>query len=233
MQKRTLLKGAAVSAALTLLSPLTQAAEPAANPAINVENQNFWGDILTKYRHDKNVHELLLVRYSGGCDARVQFFEKQGKHEAWTLLFESSAYVGKQGIDKTREGDAKTSTGDFGVLEAFGIKPNPGTALRWVEVTPTTYACDEEGPYYNKIINTKKTGHACKGEEMYEISPQYNYGINTDYNREGVWPKGSAIFLHVKGAKPYTGGCIALDERDMITVLKHAHAGMRVVVHGN
>lgn len=234
MKKRELLKGAFALGTLSALTPRAFAAvSPAIDPTINVENQNFWGEMLDKYRHDKKVTELLFVRYLGGCNARIQFYVKSGKKEIWHLKFESAGYVGKQGIDKEKEGDAKTPTGDFGVLEAFGIMPNPGTALPWIDVTPTTYACDEQGSHYNKIIDTKKTGHQCKGEEMYEITPCYNYGIATDFNKEGVWPKGSAIFVHVKGAKPYTGGCIALDEADMVTVLKAAHAGMRVIVHGN
>ena len=51
--------------------------------------------------------------------------------------------------------------------------------------------------------------HPCKGEDMYSYQPHYNYGIATDFNKECVYPKGSAIFVHVKGGKPYTGGGIA------------------------
>ena len=42
---------------------------------------------------------------------------------------------------------------DFGVLDAFGIKPNPGTALQYTDITDTIYACDEECEYYNQIID--------------------------------------------------------------------------------
>ena len=40
--------------------------------------------------------------------------------------------------------------------------------------------------------------------------------------------KGSNLFIHCKGAKPFTMGCVALDEEYMITILKKADQGMRV-----
>ena len=53
------------------------------------------------------------------------------------------------------------------MLYAFGILDNPGTALDYVDVVETTFACDEEGEYYNQIIDTAETGHDCTGEEMF------------------------------------------------------------------
>ena len=64
-------------------------------------------------------------------------------------------------------GDGKTPIGTLRPLSAFGIKPNPGTTMPYIDVKPTTYACDEDCEYYNKIIDTAETKHECKGEEMY------------------------------------------------------------------
>ena len=150
-----------------------------------------------------------------------------------SLTFETEAIIGKNGPEKTGEGDAKTPYGDFGVRGAFGIRSNPGTDLPYTEIKETTFACDEEGEYYNQIIDTKETGHECKGEEMYELSPEYNYGIETDFNSKNEWPKGSAIFIHCKGTKKFTGGCVALDEELMKKVLETADSGMRIIIHGD
>ena len=128
------------------------------------------------------------------------------------VLFVTDVFVGKNGLGKTGEGDGKTPVGILHPLTAFGVKPNPGTTMPYIDVKPTTYACDEDCEYYNQIIDTKETGHECHGEEMYSYQPQYNYGIATDFNKECVYPNGSAIFIHVKGTKTYTGGCIAFDE---------------------
>ncbi len=204
-----------------------------ADPSINPDNAQFWRTVIQNYRTDDNVKQLLLVRYTGGCSATAQFYEKSDYNNAWELTLESDVYVGKYGIGKTGEGDAKTPSSDIGVRKAFGILPNPGTALDYLDVTETTYACDEEGEYYNQIVDSAKTGHACTGEDMFTYSPEYNYGIETTYNDENHYPDGSAIFLHCKGAKPFTGGCVAFDQKDMEYILQHAENGMRIVIGEN
>ena len=209
-------------------------ADTPADPSINVENQAFWRESLQKYRHDDKVHQIMLVRCTEGCKATVQYYEKlTDENDVWSLTFETEAIIGKNGPEKTGEGDAKTPYGDFGVRGAFGIRSNPGTDLPYTEIKETTFACDEEGEYYNQIIDTKETGHECKGEEMYELSPEYNYGIETDFNSKNEWPKGSAIFIHCKGTKKFTGGCVALDEELMKKVLETADSGMRIIIHGD
>ena len=114
---------------------------------------------------------------------------------------------------------------------AFGILNDPGTSLDYIQITESVYACDEDCEYYNQIIDTRAVDHDCSGEEMYIYTPEYNYGIATDYNAENEYPKGSEIFLHCKGAKVFTGGCVAIDEACMKTVLEYADAGMRVIIH--
>lgn len=200
--------------------------------AFNSENQAYWRERLQFYRGDDNVRQIMLVRCTEGSSAIVQFYQKlTDQNNAWTLVFETDAYIGKNGAGKTQEGDAKTPYGDFGVLCAFGILDDPGTKLEYIPVTETTYACDEDCEYYNQIIDSEETGHACTGEEMFLYSPEYNYGIATDFNADNVWPEGSAIFLHCKGAKVFTGGCIAIDEELMRTVLQYAEPGMRIIIH--
>lgn len=209
-------------------------ADTAADPTINVENQAFWREALQKYRHDDKVNQIMLVRCTEGCTATVQYYEKlTDENDVWSLTFETEAIIGKNGPGKTGEGDAKTPYGDFGVRGAFGIREDPGTELPYTEIKETTYACDEEGEYYNQIIDTEETGHDCKGEEMYELSPEYNYGIETDFNSENEYPKGSAIFIHCKGTKKFTGGCVALDEELMKKVLETADSGMRIIIHAD
>lgn len=210
----------------------TQADMPA-DPNINPDNEQFWRTTIQNYRKDDNVKQLLMVRYTGGCSAIARFYEKSKYNNAWELTLESDVYVGKHGIGKTGEGDAKTPTADIGVRRAFGILPNPGTALDYLDITETTYACDEDCEYYNQIIDSEKTGHQCTGEDMFTYSPEYNYGIESSFNDENKYPDGSAIFIHCKGAKAFTGGCVAFDQEDMEYILKHADKGMRIVIGPN
>ena len=75
------------------------------------------------------------------------------------VLFTTSVYVGKNGLGKTGEGDAKTPVGTLRPLSAFGIKPNPGTKMPYIDVTPTIFACDDNCEYYNQIIDTAVVHH--------------------------------------------------------------------------
>ena len=202
------------------------------NSPVDADSQDYRSEMLQNYLQDALVNQVMLVRCTEGSNAIVQFYQKQEEQEdAWTQVFETDAYIGKNGPGKTKEGDARTPLGDFGIRCAFGIRDNPGTDLDYVNVIETTYACDEEGEYYNQIIDTKETGHDCHGEEMYLCVPEYNYGIALDYNPDNTWPDGSAIFLHCKGAKAFTGGCIAIGEEYMKTVLQYAQPGMRIIIH--
>ena len=223
-----------LAAVCIVLSPGTGSAAWAADNSrpVNAGSQEYWREMLQKYRQDEQVNQVMLVRCTEGSSAVVQFYRKlTDQKNAWTLVFETDACIGMNGAGKTKEGDARTPVGDFGITCAFGIGKNPGTALDYVDVVETTYACDEEGEYYNQIIDTKETGHVCRGEKMFFCRPDYNYGIAIDYNPDNEWPKGSAIFLHCKGVNPYTGGCVAIDEEYMKTVLQYAQPGMRIIIH--
>ena len=55
-------------------------------------------------------------------------------------IFTTSVYIGKNGIGKTGEGDAKTPTGTLHPLTAFGVKENPGTKMPYIDVTPSIFA---------------------------------------------------------------------------------------------
>jgi L,D-peptidoglycan transpeptidase YkuD (ErfK/YbiS/YcfS/YnhG family) len=149
----------------------------------------------------------------------------------WTLILTTNAFIGKNGIVKQKEGDSKTPIGIFNITKAFGIKENPGTELKYIKVTENLYACDENCKYYNQIIDSKKVKHQCKGAHLIDYSPQYNYGLCINFNSENIYPKGSNIFIHVKGRKNYTAGCIAVDEESMITILKNATTKTKVYIY--
>lgn len=196
-------------------------------------NATNWREYLQEYRNNDEVNQLILVQYTGGSNAEVLMYDKdKSQNNAWTLVVKTDAFVGLNGVtEEKQEGDVKTPIGDFGVLEAFGIKSDPGTALEYKDITDTVYACDEEGEYYNQIIDTAEVDHECGGEHMTDYSPEYNYGFNTDYNSEHEYPNGSAIFFHTKGAKAYTGGCVAVDEEEMVKILQTITPGARVCIN--
>jgi L,D-peptidoglycan transpeptidase YkuD (ErfK/YbiS/YcfS/YnhG family) len=52
-----------------------------------------------------------------------------------------------------------------------------------------------------------------------------------DFNPQNIYPNGSNIFIHVKGNKDFTTGCIAIDEKSMITVLKNSTTKTKVIIY--
>ena len=187
---------------------------------------------LSKYQYDKGTDKLICVDYVADSNAILKMYERDNGIEGkWNLVFATDAFVGQRGVGKQREEDLKTPLGEFNITKAFGIKPNPMTSLRYIEVNENTYACDEDCEYYNQIIDTSKTEHKCYGERLIKGKPQYNYGLCFDYNKENIYPKGSAIFICVKGNKNYTSGSIAVDEESMIKLLQNATEKTKVCIY--
>lgn len=54
----------------------------------------------------------------------LQMKQKDEKN-VWKTLLETSAFIGENGMGKTKEGDKKTPSGLYDLGIAFGIKENP------------------------------------------------------------------------------------------------------------
>lgn len=191
-----------------------------------------WTNITTeKYRSDDNVHYIIAVKYKSNDDAEVVMYEKDySEKRIWTEILRCEGKVSKNGIDKEKEGDLKTPTGDFGVGKAFGLKENPGTKLDYLDIDEDLYNCGDETAY-NQFINIKDFPHDCKGEHMIDYSPHYNYGFEIGYNIENIYGKGSAIFFHCFGPNSYTGGCVAVSEENMKYILTKIDKNTRVIIN--
>lgn len=194
-----------------------------------------WSDSTTaKYRYDKNVNQLVLVQYTGGHDAIVRMFVKsyQDTMPVWTEKLVCAGYVGRDGlVVEPPHRNYQTPTGDYGMITAFGIKPNPGTSLPYIDVTEYTYSCDMDCPFFNMIIDYREHPEACVGEHMMDFTPYYNYGFFFDYNKEQNLDLNSSIFFHCTGQDLYTAGCIAVSEEDMVTILQNIDMGARLIIN--
>lgn len=145
-------------------------------------------------------------------------------------VFVTDVFIGQNGLGKQREGDRRTPIGIIHVKGAFGILPNPGTSIPYTDVTTSIFACSDK-EYYNQVIDTAVVHHLnCSGEDMSRYVPDYNYGLMTDYNPQCIPGLGNSIFIHCKGNKPYTAGCIAFDEERMIEILRKCDMNLIVFV---
>ena len=130
-----------------------------------------------------------------------------------------------------REGDGCTPVGVFPLDFAFGLAPNPGTALPWRDVTPSSFWSSEHETYNTWIelpaevlpVGEKsshleqkrpfltpvgqKTTHLEQsgvpdGERLADYPVQYKYAAVIGYNTvEPQFGAGSAIFLHCYGPR--------------------------------
>ncbi len=180
------------------------------------------------YDSNADVNNIIFVLGKGGSDADVRLLTRDGKG-GWSETLACDGHIGRNGLDKEREGDGKTPVGDFGIITAFGIKPDPGTALPYIDVTPDLWCCGDSIAY-NRIIDINEYPHECAGEHLCEYEPAYNYAFFPDYNAGCTFGLGSAIFFHCNGSKPYTAGCVAVDEEDMVAILKALDLHSRVII---
>ena len=169
-------------------------------------------------------------------DAWVSLHEKQ-KDGTWQMVMTSPGFIGKNGLGKTKEGDAKTPTGVFRFNRAFGIADDPGCKIPYVKVDKDTYWSGDprEGFHYNELVSIKDLPEldlaSGDSEHIIDYTYHYQYCLNISYNEAGTPGLGSAIFLHCFGpVKPFTGGCVAIPEDHMKYVMQHVDENTAVVI---
>lgn len=175
--------------------------------------------------------QIVLVDYKSGSSATLSIHEKRSG--VWTQLYSCSAYLGRNGIGKTKEGDGKTPTGTFNLTSPFGIKANPGANSEYTQVTKYHYWCGTSGSeYYNQLVDMRETNRKYTSADEYLINYKgvYNYCMFIDYNANGEAGKGSCIFLHCTGSKKSTAGCIAVQENVMKKIVQWAKSGAKIVI---
>ena len=187
----------------------------------------------------KDAQQMLIVAAfsEDATDAWISLHEKQ-KDGTWHMVMTTPGFIGKNGIGKTREGDAKTPTGVFHFNRAFGIADDPGCAIPYVKVDQDTYWSGDtrEGYHYNELVSVKDLPgldiESGDSEHIIDYIYHYQYCLNISYNEEGVPGLGSAIFLHCFGpAKPFTGGCVAIPEDYMKFVMCRVNEDTAVVIN--
>lgn len=182
------------------------------------------------YAAKPEVNQMVFVFGTGGSDARICLMERKASGKKWKYSLGCDGFIGKNGLGKTREGDGKTPVGDFGIIQAFGIKPNPGTSIPYTDATEDIWCCGDTVAY-NRIIDIREYPHKCEGEHLIEYVPAYNYGFFIGYNAECTFGRGSAIFFHCTGKSPWTAGCVAVSEDNMVKILKALDSNARVIIN--
>ena len=137
------------------------------------------------------------------------------------FLFKCS--IGRKGLaTKKKEGDKKTPKGIFSLGPLYYRKDRnlkPRTKIKTIAITKEMGWCDDnESSKYNSLIKINKK---IKYEKMFRKDHSYDYVIPINYNtKKPIKNKGSAIFIHLTKNYKKTLGCIALDKRDFLILLR-------------
>ncbi len=144
-----------------------------------------------------------------------------------TLKFDEFIFrcaIGKRGLIKEKiEGDRKTPIGTYTLGNLYFRKDRhlkPITKLKCIPIKKDMGWCDDvkSKKYYNKLIKVNKN---ISHEKLFRRDYKYDFIIPINYNtKRPEVGKGSAIFIHLtKKFKP-TLGCVAIEKKDFLILLR-------------
>ena len=145
-----------------------------------------------------------------------------------TLLYDDFKFkcsVGKKGFSKNKkEGDYTTPKGIFRLGNIYYRADRiekPKSKLKTIAIKKEMGWCDDpKSQFYNKLIKIKKKPKFSY-EKLFRKDFKYDLLILIKYNYKKVIKyKGSAIFLHLTKNYSRTKGCIALQKKDLLILLK-------------
>ena len=167
----------------------------------------------------KNAKKLVVVAGLGDTATGAWFsYHEKAEDGTWHMRLTTPAFIGKNGLGKTKEGDSMTPVGEFKFNRAFGIADDPGCAIPYTKVTENHYWSGDPAYHYNELVDIRDYPELAMedSEHIIDYTYHYQYCLNISYNAEGTPGLGSAIFLHCFGpVKPFTGGCVAIPEAYM------------------
>ncbi len=188
---------------------------------------------------DENTRQLFVVAGFGmdKTTATVSMHERDPEGN-WKQILSTPGFVGKKGLcldADHAEGCSQTPIGTYCFNKAFGIAPDPGCAIPYIQVDDDIWWSGDtrEGMHYNEMVNIQEYPDLIKddSEHIIDYEYQYQYCLNISFNEDGTAGRGSAIFLHCFGPlKPYTGGCVALPENIMKIVMQRVDPDCVVVI---
>ncbi len=181
----------------------------------------------------KTSEQMVVVAGIQGTTAWISMHEKINGR--WEMIMTTPGFIGQNGLGKVKEDDNKTPVGTFKFDCAFGIKPDPGCAIPYVQVNENHYWSGDKNYKYNKMINLPQAPAGFDkniSEHLIDCAPEYNYALSFDYNAACTPGKGFALFMRCLNAvNPWTGGGIAIPEDKMFFVLQHVRPDCACVIN--
>jgi len=155
-----------------------------------------------------------------------------------TLIFENFEFkcsIGKLGLTKNKyEGDKKTPKGTYNIGNLYFRKdrnPKPYTKLKCIPIQRHMGWCNDTNypKVYNKLITINdKISH----EKLHRKDHKYDLLIPIKYNfHKKIVGKGSCIFLHLTKNYTSTAGCVSINEKDFLIMLKVINKNTKIKIY--
>jgi len=164
--------------------------------------------------------QVITVNRTRSWHARVTFWRKTAG--GWQAVRRTTnGRIGYGGLvvgSKRRQGTGTTPLGSYRLLGSFGTHLRAsGWDLPYRKVRAGDYwVQDNRSAYYNRYRNKAQGGFRWwlrsgpnTSERLRDYPKQYEYAVNTAFNRNQVRHRGAGIFLHVNGSGA-TAGCVSV-----------------------
>ncbi len=189
---------------------------------------------LTKLDAVKDTDQIIVVAGVGDTTAYVSMHEKNADGK-WEMILQMPGYIGLEGMGDADCEHAVTPVGTFTVGKAFGIADDPGCQLGYTKVTEDDYWSGDsrEGMHFNEFVNINDVPgldpEEC--EHLIDYTYEYQYCLDMGYNTECIPEEGSCFFFHCMSlVKPYTGGCVAVNEATMKLIMQKIKPGCKITI---
>jgi len=159
----------------------------------------------------------------------------KNKHTLQIDEFEFKCSIGQNGFTMNKkEGDKKTPKGMFKIENLYFRKDRikkPLTSLKCIEIKKNMGWCDDVRfpKKYNKLFKIKKK---IKHEKLKRKDFKYDLLIPIKYNfTKPIIGIGSCIFIHLTKDYKGTAGCIALNKKDFLIMLKLIKKNSKIKIY--
>ena len=196
--------------------------------------------ILSSYKQRiDSIQQLVLVINDNDTSNRATVFALEKRNSKWKIKFKNiPASIGRNGfalLEKKIEGDGKSPTGLFMLGQLFCYENKINSSLPFIQTNEEDKWIDDSNHVnYNQYIKGNTTAKSF--EHLFLNNIYYKYCMVVEYNTHPVIKgKGSAIFFHVADAQySPTAGCVAIQEADMVKILKWLKPNLnKAILMGN
>lgn len=196
------------------------------------------GNVLAQQNLQHSMQMILVTTPDWNASTgTLQRYERNSLKQHWEKIGETiPVVIGKNGMawgveiknkfdhaGVKQEGDGRTPAGVYEIGPGFGFDKKSIGHLDYFPITDSSVCVDDpHSQYYNQLIDQAKVTSVDwhSGEQMHQV-PGYQMGSVIQYNTQHhIIGAGSCIFMHIwKSANTGTAGCVAMDDRNLKTVL--------------